>query len=294
MNEDTALPRPRTAGNENTALIKLIAIFFMLVDHVGVVFFNARSGLCCHEPWYDVNVYYTLRGLGRLGMPLFCWGIVVGTEYTGNIWKYLLRIVIVGVISQPCFMIGLNHGWTQLNVFPTLALGVLAIAGIRWKRWGSHIWLPILAVFLSLIIEMDYGWRGVAMILILYACRKNRGALAAGFVAYCLYLGLVYGSYPSLYGVTPAMLRVEWTRVGSSSGTLVLGDLTALFFQVEFQAIYALPLILIPMKKKGRIPKWIGYSVYPLHLLVLGVIRHWGEIVQTVTSWLGTGTTPPV
>ena len=70
---------PRTAGNENTGVIKLIAIAFMIVDHVGAALF----------PQYKI-----LRILGRIPMPLFCWGIVVGAEYSRNLWKYLLRIAL--------------------------------------------------------------------------------------------------------------------------------------------------------------------------------------------------------
>ena len=278
MKNADALQCPRTAGNENTALIKLVAIFFMLIDHVGVVIF-AINGV---RP--NPNIYNEMRLLGRIAMPLFCWGIVVGTEYTRNIWIYFLRILAVGVVSQFCFMFGLNHSIGQLNVFATLGLGVLAIAGIRWKRWGSQVWMPLLAFFTALMVEMDYGWRGVALVLILYGCRKSRSALAAGFTAYCLYLGLVYGSYPHAFGVQKAALTIPWMKYGS--------DLTNLFFQVEFWAILALPLILIPMKSRLRIPKWIGYGVYPFHLFVLGVIRHWNEIVAAVTSWTGAGTPP--
>lgn len=276
--------QPRTAGNENTGVIKLVAIFFMLIDHVAAALFTT-GGL-----WPLPAIYNEMRLLGRIAMPLFCWGIVVGAEYTRNIWLYFLRIMLVGVVSQPFFMLALGHQWNQLNVFPTLGLGLLAIAGIKMKKNGSQVWLPILAILTSIFVEMDYGWRGVAMILILYACRKSKGALAAGFVAYCLYLGLVYGSYQKVFGLQYNDLKFDLPRFGTS--VYVFNDLARLFFQVEFWAIHALPLILIPMRSRLRIPKWIGYSVYAAHLLVLGVIRHWGGIVQAVSAWFQNA--PPV
>jgi len=253
---------PHIAGNENTGVIKLIAIAFMIVDHVGAALF----------PQYKI-----LRILGRIPMPLFCWGIVVGAEYSRNLWKYLLRIALVGILAQPCFMLALKHGWMDWNVFPTLGLGLLAIAGIRWRRWGSQIWLPILAFVPTLFIHMDYGWTGVALILVLYACRKNRGALAAGFTAYCLFWGLYYGAYREILGVSAQMLTVPWIQN--------LGDVTKLLLFVEFWAILSLPLIVIPMKGHLRIPKWIGYGAYPAHLLVIGVIRHWAEISKWLTEF---------
>ena len=278
MSQSETILRPRTAGNENTGLIKLIAIFFMLVDHACVVLFTKGTGVLYHSAIYSETLYNSLRALGRFGMPLFCWGIVVGTEYTRNIWKYLLRILAVGVISQPCYMYALNHGPLDLNVFPTLGLCVLAIAGIKWKRYGSQVWLPILAVLVSMLVQMDYGWVGVCLILVLYACRKSRGALAAGFVAYCLFMGRYYGSFSTLFGVTSTALRIPLVRLGSPRSALAFGDLCGLFFQLEFWAVCTLPLIVIPMKRGFRVPKWIGYSAYPVHLAVLAVIRHWDEI----------------
>lgn len=273
METENSLLDRRTAGNENTGLIKLIAVFFMVIDHVGAAFFPK---------------YVDMRILGRIGMPLFCWGIVVGTVYTRNIWKYFLRILIVGAISQPCFMLGLNHDWSTLNVFPTLGLGVLAIAGIRWKKYGSHIWMPVLSIFVSMWIKMDYGWTGVALILVLYACRNSKSALAASFTAFCMFWGLYYGyqSQRLIFGLKYGALTVPWMK--DSAGVFKF------YFCTEFWAILALPVMLIPMKRRFKVPKWIGYSIYPLHLLVIGVIRHWGEISAAVTAWLGTGTTPPV
>lgn len=273
MEQVRTLTGPRTAGNENTGVLKLIAIALMIVDHVGAALL----------PQYRI-----LRILGRIPMPLFCWGIVVGAEYSRNIWKYFLRIALVGVISQPFFMLALNHGIMDWNVFPTLALGLLGIAGIRWRRFGSHIWMPILAFIPTLFVNMDYGWTGVALILVLYACRKNRSALAAGYVAFCLFWGLYYGAYREILGVTAQMMQVSWIKN--------LKNITALLMYVEFWAILSLPLIVIPMKGRLRIPKWIGYGAYPAHLLVIGVIRHWSEIPawfakipeywETVTGWI--------
>ena len=34
-----------------------------------------------------------------------------------------------------------------------------------------------------------------------------------------------------------------------------------------------LPLILLPMRTGLRIPKWLGYSLYPLHLILLILLR---------------------
>ena len=33
--------------------------------------------------------------------------------------------------------------------------------------------------------------------------------------------------------------------------------------------LLALPLILIPFKKDLKLPRWVGYALYPAHLAVL-------------------------
>ena len=88
--------------NENTGFLKIIAVLAMIVDHTAVVFFPG-------ELW--------MRVVGRLAFPLFAWSIAVGAQKTRNISKYALRLLLVGVISQPFYMIGLHHELTKLNVF---------------------------------------------------------------------------------------------------------------------------------------------------------------------------------
>ena len=240
---------PRTAGNENTGLLKVIAIVCMIIDHVGAVFFPRHP---------------EMRLIGRIAFPLFCWCIVVGVEYTRNIWMYALRLLLVGALAQPCFMLGLRHEWYQLNVFATLLVGVLALAGIRKKWHASQYWAPVLALLCSMAVSMDYGWRGVALILMLYACRKSRPALAALMTGFCLYWGFGTIKLSRVFGI-PAVLKISWLPYASS--------LLSAIVQVQFWAILALPLMLIPMKGRLKLPKWVAYAAYPVHLLIIGLIR---------------------
>ena len=89
-------------GNLDTGLLKIIALVCMIIDHAGVrLLGNATE-------W---------RLIGRIAFPLYLWCMVVGACYTHSPARYALRLLAVGLISQPCFMLGLNHGWNQLNVF---------------------------------------------------------------------------------------------------------------------------------------------------------------------------------
>ena len=104
--------KPAVAGNTATGTLKWVALVFMMIDHSGKMLFP--------------NIP-EMRLLGRIAFPLYCWGLVVGTEYTSSMPKYLLRILLTGIISQPLYMMALNHTWNQPSVFLTLFLAVLGL-----------------------------------------------------------------------------------------------------------------------------------------------------------------------
>ena len=126
--------RRSLAGNTATGVLKLIALALMLVDHAGKMLFPG---------------VLEMRMLGRMAFPLYCWCLVVGFHYTRSVPKYLLRIGLTGLISQPLYMLALNHTWREPNVFLTLLLGLCALWGIREKRWYSHLWAPAAALELA-------------------------------------------------------------------------------------------------------------------------------------------------
>lgn len=154
--------------NRDQSLLKLVAIITMIVDHVGVIFFPG-------ERW--------LRMIGRIAFPLFCWGIVIGAERTRNIWKYA-RAATGGVpVSLHACAQALPDA---IYVIVTLLLGVLAIIGMRYRWYYSQVWAPALALLLSAMFKMDYGWRGVLLFILMHLARNSRGGLAAMMIAFCL------------------------------------------------------------------------------------------------------------
>ena len=126
-NEQATAPKLKT--NLDTDFLKLIAIISMVIDHVGSAFF----------PQYPV-----FRWIGRLAFPIFAYCLTVGLLYTHDIKKYLIRLGIFALVSQP-FYIFATHPWDwqtewmNMNIFFTLLVSLLAMWGLHTRRWWLFI-----------------------------------------------------------------------------------------------------------------------------------------------------------
>ena len=162
----TALsPRCSFSG---TAL-KTIACITMLVDHIGASCIEAGiltpgldSGTLSRDtlsayPLYRLDM--VLRFTGRLAFPLFCFLLVEGFVHTHNVKGF---------------------DFSAQNVYWTLALGVLAMAGLKHfeKPDGSASWKGLLCAagctLAALLACTDYNGIGVLIICALYLTRGDR------------------------------------------------------------------------------------------------------------------------
>ena len=234
----------KPAGNTATTWLKIIALAFMFIDHAGKMCFP--------------NIP-EMRILGRIAFPIYAWCMIVGFHYTRSVPKYLLRILITGLVSQPLYMLALNHTWKQPNIFLTLFLGLCALWGIREKKYLSQIWAPAAAMAAAILASADYGWRGVLLFIMLYAVQESRPGIAAVMVSYFLFWGSSYSITKSLFGL-PINMDVL---------PAVLSQPLSAFLRMETYALLALPFILIPFKKDLKLPRWVGYALYPAHLAAL-------------------------
>ena len=134
---------PKLRTNLDTNFLKVIAIIAMLIDHIGGVFFPEVG-------WF--------RWIGRLAFPIFCYCMTVGLLYTRNIKKYLFRLGLFAVISQPFYVLAFHpHDFmaefTNWNIFFTLFLSLLAMYGLKERKW----WLFIAAFLVVSLWNFDYS-----------------------------------------------------------------------------------------------------------------------------------------
>ena len=229
-------PQARLKTNLDTNFLKLVAIISMVIDHVGHVFF----------PEYPI-----FRWIGRIAFPLFCYCLTVGMLYTRDIKKYLGRLALFSLLSQPFWILAFNYQdfWgnlTNLNIFFTLLLSLFAVWGVYSRKW----WAFLVGFLCVCFINVDYSATGVILMLIFYLCRSKPWL---GCVLYVL-------SY------LPALFNTDLT----DHLALVVGGHAIGF---EIFSLLALPLILIHTNSGLKISKWFFYLFYPAHLLVIFLAR---------------------
>ena len=240
--------------NQDTTGLKLLATVLMIVDHTGAIFFP------------DLN---WMRVVGRIAFPLYAYCVAVGVRHTRGIWRYALRFLALYVLSQPFYMLALNHTLWQMNIFATLLLGLAACAGVRFRKG----WLTALALIMGLFSPADYGFRGVAVIFVMYMTMSDAPIFAAAFSLFCVAWSEGYRLNLNAEPYAGWRLSLWW---GTASGylTRVFGRV----LRMQTTAILALPFILIPKRERMqakalRIPDKALYFVYPAHLLILYIIK---------------------
>lgn len=237
--------------NRNTRLIKLIAMISMLIDHTGKMLFHSNAMRCA----------------GRLAFPIYAYCIAVGCVYTRNHLKYLTRLVMVGMISQPFYALAMDHtsasmyaisfrenpvgavinfyveSWGHPSVFLTLALGLLVLWTIRERQL-------VLTLALALIVwkgqkYIDYGWKGVVLIVLFYLFSQKWWMTLPAVGAFMLW----------------------WAMLGSSY------HFFGMSFGIQVFALPALLLICIHTHLSLKINKWVYYLFYPAHLIGILLIE---------------------
>ncbi len=226
----------KLSTNLDTNLLKLIGIICMVLDHVGSAFFPDQIIFRC---------------FGRIVFPIFCYCMTVGMLYTNDIKKYLGRLAIFAIISQPFYVLMShpNDFWNNLfvlNIFFTLLVTLISVWGFKERKW----WLYIAGIIVTSIFNLDYSITGIIIMTIFYLCRNKPKLGAVLFIASYL----------------PALLT------GQINGyfSLTIGNYA---FDISLFSIFATPLIFMKTSSNIKISKWFFYVFYPAHLFIIYLVQ---------------------
>lgn len=258
----------------NTLTLKILAIVFMLIDHIG--YFMGNS---------------VFRIIGRLSFPIFAFLIANGFKYTKNVYKYALRLFAFAIVSEFiydfCFGGG-NVVFVSLsgaiprpkldNVFFTLLIGLCYLICNRFlKDRIKHHWLvsvPLLFVMAygATFVSSDYGAIGVLWVALFglfdVSEKKNYIPLTCGAILLAVWRLLI----KSITGA----LNVSFTHVYFVNAFIQSGEIGFMDTIQCFAAFAFVPILLYNGKSGSpKSPvlretlKYAFYAFYPLHILVL-------------------------
>ena len=227
--------------------LKLIAIITMMIDHTGAAVigplrYSLPSTSALRE--FCIAAYPHMRNIGRLAFPIFCFLLVEGFLHTRNAARYAGRLFVFALISELPFDFGLAaelFSWHHQNVYFTLLLGLFVMMAFSWLEENR--------------VKGNAGW-------FLCLLLQTLVAAAAMFLARELYTD--YG-YKGVF-----IIILLYVLRKNRHAQALLGAIA--FSWERFAPLSFLPIWLYN-GKRGRQMKYVYYWFYPIHLIVLGIIK---------------------
>jgi hypothetical protein len=224
----------------SSSTLKLIAILAMALDHIGNVFWPQLSPLA----------RILLITPGGLTFPIMAYLLTEGYRHTRNVKFYALRLLIFAAASLVPFI------WTlppQLNIFFTLFFGLIAIYLYDHMQNRMSFWIAFASLtFLNFF--SDWGPIGVPMILCYHVIKNPLKRIVLPLVFPWLFIALSV-----------------FFRELSEPGYLAAALPDLLYAAIGCTA--AIPLLRFYNNKRGRPLKYAFYAFYPVHLILLGLLR---------------------
>lgn len=230
--------------------LKIIACVTMLLDHIGATMVQG----------------YTLRIIGRIAFPIYCFLMAEGAYYTKNPRKYVLRLAIGMVLSELPFDLAfrLKPTWEYQSVMVTLLVGFLVVEAIQHSKWDITKLLAVCAGFaFAEWANTDYGGYGVLLVVLF---SQTRGKLWLQTILVAMFAWMMDSFRIPVFG-----MRIP----------------------IEMFAVFGMvPIGLYSGKKisSNKALQWAFYLFYPLHLTALVFFRmlvNHQPVIKTLMRMLG-------
>ncbi len=234
----------------STAALHIIAMLFMLMDHLWATLLPAREWLTC---------------AGRVAFPIFAFMAVEGYFHTRSFKKYILRMLLFAVLSEIPFDLMYGGTWfypVHQNVLWTFLLGLLGVWLMEQVRKKGKTWMYLLVcvlvvpagLVLGTLCMVDYYGVGVLTVFVFYFLHGRKW--------WCF-----LGQLAALY----------WLNVELLGGLMYPVQLFGMEFELCQQGLALLALIPIWLYRgrqgyHSRPFQYLCYAFYPVHMLLLVVV----------------------
>lgn len=236
--------------------LKVLALITMIIDHIGYMIFPE---------------HFILRLIGRTAFPIYAFFVAEGVKHTSNFNNYVKRLLALAIVCQAGFYLA-NTGelvsFSSLNVLFTLAFG--ALGAHLFKSTKHELFKYAYLIFfmeLAELLQTDYGRWGVLLIYSFY------------FVGTNPLWGIVW--ILCKYNILAYLMLIP---VSMQEGTSFIDTITPFYSVFQISIFTIIPFLIISYYTKNKkdialtnsqkkLSKWIFYIAYPLHFIVLYIIK---------------------
>lgn len=237
---------------ETTSMsLHIMAMAFMLCDHLWGTIIPGNDWLTC---------------VGRIAFPIFAFLIVEGYFHTKNLKKYVGRLLLFAFLSEIPFDLAMGSSMFYPIHQNVLWSFLISIGLIHWNervRKTGKLWLRVLVGCVSvllgyvagLVTMVDYYHAGILTVLVFYFFRQKK--------------------WWSYVGQMLCLWYINMEMLGGFSYELQIFGQTRFLMRQGFALLALIPVWLY-RGKQGYHSKWLQYvyyGFYPLHLLILGIIK---------------------
>ena len=218
------------------SVLKCIALFTMIVDHVGLHLLRNSGIVLLYTSAGPLELFTLMRKVGRLAFPIYCFLLVEGFLHTHDRRKYGLNLLAFALISEIPW--NLEHTGAlycpSQNVFFTLFLGYAGMCCIEElkERPLEQLISLIALVLVAMNLKADYGIGGFAFILVMYLLREQK--ILQAIVGTCIESG----------GWAAGLAFIPINLYNGQRGFI-----------------------------QGKFMKYLFYAAYPVHIMIIYLIK---------------------
>lgn len=216
------------------AKLKYIAFASMLIDHFNkAIIYPNLDGGMLNR----ISDLFDI--LGRIAFPIFIFLLIEGYFHTRNKWKYLGTLLLFGIISEVPFdmctsAVFFEPNWNNIMFTLSFVLAIIWVIDVLKEKLNKPLWYVISILIVAVMCF-------IAMNL---GLDYEHHAVLIGYFMYLFHDKYIY-SIPFCYA---SMFKEPWALLGFGLNLTYNGE-------------------------RGRQNKLFNYLFYPVHLLILGIIR---------------------
>lgn len=230
--------------------LKFFAIIAMTIDHVACVLWPQIPTY--RYEWWIIALHL----IGRLTAPIMWFMVAEGYHHTRNVKKYVSRLFIFAIISHFSYnfafgipFIPFKTGFfNQTSVMWSLAWAVVLLIIHDKERCRLPFFVKFLLTLVICAITFPSDWSSIAVLAIVYI-NKNYGNLKKQIIAMMgtilMYSIVWFFCIDKVYAFVQLGVIIVWPFMANYNG----------------------------QRGKWKGMKWFFYLYYPLHLVLVGILR---------------------